>query len=278
MGKIKIYLVVLFSIIIIKNSFGQDIPISISIGGAYGFATTKNSVETFVNTKMEDKAYFSENKKFSLGNGYAINGNIQYTFHKNMGFGLGFSYHFPKDVEFNEVNEVAGITAEKQRLLSAKRFTLLPALQLNTDFDKLNTYIRMGVSINFTTQKLHETIVVDTNKTQYFWEYSGESSKFGFYAQWGLSYSFNEHVSIEFNIAYEGYSYTPNKSNMVQAKFNNSNFGLDNFEEIEKSVVFEDWISDQYSQFPDADKPLSVPKQTFNYSSLSLGLTLNYHF
>ncbi len=277
MGTIKFYLLILFSILIITESQGQELPFSISIGGGYGFGTSKNSVETYVNTKLDGNTYYTENKKFSLGYGYSLNGTILYSFHENMGIGLGFNYHFPKDVEFNEVNAVAGIVSEKQRLLSAKRFSLLPAFQINTSFNKLNTYMQIGVSLNFTTQKLNEIITVDTNVTEYFWEYTG-NSKFGFYAQWGVSYLFSKHVSVNLSIAYEGYSYSPDKSNMVLAKYNGNNISLGGFDEIEKSVVYEDWVSDQYNQFPDADKPLSLPRQTFNYNSLTLGLSLSYRF
>jgi len=273
----KTLLLLILSTLLIKNGFTQNTPISLSIGGNYAFGINKNSVETFVNTKQEGNEYYSENKKFSLGYGYSINGNILYSFHENMGISLGFNYHFPKDVEFNEINEVAGIRADKQRLLSAKRFALLPAFQLNTAFDKLNTYIRVGISLNFTSQKLHEITTIDTMVSQYFWEYSGNSG-IGYFAEWGLTYSINEHFSLGFHVAIEAYSYTPDKCDMVSSKLNDKNYGLDNFQKIEKSIVFEDWVSDQYSQYPDADKPLKVPKQTFNYNNLSLGLSMIYHF
>ena len=277
MGKTKSYLFILISLLMVTKSQGQDLPFSISIGGGYGFGTSENSVETYVNTKVDGNTYFTENKKFSLGYGYSLNGTILYSFHENMGIGLGFNYHFPKDVEFNEINAVAGVISEKQRLLSAKRFSILPAFQLNTDFEKLNTYMQIGISINFTSQKLNEVITVDTNVTEYFWEYSGDS-KFGFYAQCGISYTFSKHASINFSIAYEGYSFSPDENNMILAKYNGNNISLDSFDEIEKSVVYEDWVSDQYNQFPESSKPLSLPRQTFNYNSLTIGLALSYRF
>ncbi len=255
----------------------QNIPISFSVGGAYSTQAGKNSVETFVNTKQDKNQYFTENKKFSLGGGWNLGGNIGYNFHENMGINLGFYYHLPQDVNFHEINAVAGVQIDKDRILSATRFSFIPSFQLNTSFEKLNTFVRIGVSINSMKQKLFEEVTIDTNIWEYFWEYEGKSN-IGFYGQWGLDFKFSEHVAIEFSLAYEGFLFSPDENKLVKAMKNKRNQNIDNMPEIEKSVVFEDWVSDQYNQYPDPNKPLILPRQNFSYHNLSVALSLTYHF
>jgi hypothetical protein len=65
---------------------------------------------------------------------------------------------------------------------------------------------------------------------------------------------------------------------MTKAKINGRNINLDKLPEIEKNVEYEEWVSDQYNQYPDANKPLKLPEQTFSYHNLSLNMSLVYLF
>jgi outer membrane protein W len=256
---------------------GMHAQFSIGFQTGYAFQAGKNSVETYVNTKEDNSSYYTQNKKFSLGGGFQLGAALTYNFHENMGVYLGMLYHFPQDVLFEEYNSVVGITAHKERYLSASRFTMLPAFQVNTAFEKLNTFMRVGLSINFVNQQLYEKTTIDTNIYEYYWEYEGKSN-LGFFGQWGASYKAGENVLVELSVAYEGFQFSPDKNTMVEAKVNSRNINLNKFPEIEKSVEFEEWVSDQYNQYPDADKPLILPKQNFSYHNISLNLSLVYRF
>ena len=250
---------------------------SLSFGGSYGFGVFENSVETFVNTKQENNAYLSENKKFSLGAGLGIYANAMYHFQDNFGLGIGVNKHFNTDVEFIEINAVSGVIAENTRILSSKRFSIRPMIQVNTDFEKFNTYIQLGVSFNMNKQSLNETIIVDTMETKLFWDYEGKTS-LGFFTQLGLNYNFSEKLSMILGLTLDAFQYTPSHNYLQKMTHNGNNVSIYGLPEIFKSVEFLDWVSDQYSQYPDPDKPLKSPKQTFIYHSLSLSLGLSYRF
>ena len=275
MLKIK-HTITFLSLLITSIGLAQS-HFSLSVGGSYGFGIFENSVETFVNTKQEDNAYFSENKKFSLGGGLGVSANFIFHIQENFGFGLGITNHFNTEVEFVEINVVSGIISENTRVLSAKRFSFRPLLQVNTDFDLINTFVQIGVTFNATKQKLTETILVDTMETKLFWEYEGKS-KMGFFAVWGLSYNLSDQLSINAGVSIEGFQYTPTHNYLQKMTKNSINVGISGLPEIYKSVEFIDWVSDQYSQYPDPNIPLQSPKQTFTYNNLAVFLNIAYRF
>ncbi len=266
----------IISLLLSSFGFGQT-NLSLGVGGSYGFGIFENSVETFVNTKEESNGYLSENKKFSLGGGLAISAQLMYHIQDNFGLGFGVSNHFNTEVEFIEINSVSGIVSENTRILSAKRFAFRPLLQVNTDFKTINTFVQVGVSFNLNKQELHETIVVDTIETQLFWEYEGKTNM-GFFAVWGISYNLSEQMAINLGVNLEAFQYTPTHNYLQKMTRNGSNLDISSLPEISKSVEFNDWVSDQYSQYPDPNKPLQAPKQTFVYHNLSLSFALSYRF
>jgi hypothetical protein len=267
----------LISIALIFLFSGAHAQFGIGFQAGYAFQAGKNSVETYVNTKEENNSYYTQNKKFSLGGGFQLGGALSYAFHENMGVYMALLYHFPQDVLFEEFNSVVGVTAHKERYLSASRFSMMPAFQVNTAFEKLNTFMRFGLSINFNKQQLYEKTTIDTNIYEYYWEYDGKSN-LGFFGQWGARYQAGENVLIELSLTYEGFQFSPDKNTMTEAKINGRNINLDKLPEIEKNVEYEEWVSDQYNQYPDANKPLKLPEQTFSYHNLSLNMSLVYLF
>ena len=279
MKKFSKQLFVLFLLLNPVFLFAQlsGLPFGIGFHTGYAFEAGKNSVETYVNTKEDNNSYYSQNKKFSLGGGFTLGGAVTYALHENLGIYAAIMYHFPQDVYFEEYNSVVGVTSHKERFLSASRFSIFPAFQVNTAFDKLNTFMRVGISINFNQQKLREVITIDTTVTEYYWEYEG-SSKLGYYGEWGANYLAGEHILIELSIAYEGFQFSPDANKMVSGNINGRAINLDNIPEIEKSVIYEDWVSDQYSQYPDPNEPLTLPEQTFSYNNLSINLRFYYRF
>ena len=276
MKQLKFYIVSLFLILIIKSGYSQGYA-SAELGLAYGSGIFKNSVETFVNTKFEETTYFSENKKFSLGSGFRVYANGFYHFQENIAIGLGIMKNFNQDVEFMEVNAVSGIVSENTRTLSASRLSFRPMIQLNTDFDKLNVFLQLGFSFNSTKQKLHESISISNKKTEYFWEYSGTSGM-GYFTSLGLSYKLNKEIGVNFGISLDNYQYSPSNNYLKKLTEDGINMPLADLKEIDKTVTFSDWVSDQYSQNPDLEKPLELPKQTFVYNSISIFLGLSYQF
>lgn len=250
---------------------------SLGFGGSYGTGIFENSIETFINTKQEGNTFATENKKFTLGGGFGLFGQVQYHIQENLSFGIGFKNHFNNQVEFVEVNGVSGIISTTTRTVSAKRFSIRPSLQVNTAFDKFNTYLQMGVSFNNTHQKLKVLVEIDTLRMPEKWEYTGKS-KLGFFATWGVSYHITEHILFKLGLSVEGYQYTPEHNYLREYFINSRKKPLSDKPEIEKSVDFVDWVSDQYNQYPDPDKPLQSPKQTFTYNNLSIELSLNYRF
>ena len=266
----------IISLLLSLFGFGQS-NFSLSFGGSYGFGIFENSVETFVNTKQEDNAYISENKKFSLGGGLGAYAHLMYHFQDNFGLGFGVINHFNTEVEFIEINSVSGIISENTRTLSAKRFSLRPMIQLNTNFKTINTFVQVGVSFNLNKQELQETIVVDTFVTELYWEYEGKTNM-GFFAVWGVSYNFSEKLAMNLGLTLEAFQYVPAHNYLQRMSKNGESSNISNLPEIEKSIDFLDWVSDQYSQYPDPDKPLQAPKQTFIYHNLSLSLGLCYRF
>lgn len=274
MIKLKYAFSILFFLLFIKSSFSQG-SVNIEFGGSYGFGVFSNSVETFVNTKQEENSYFSENKKFSLGGGLGIFANGLYHFQENIALGFGIHKNFEQEVVFVEINSISGIISENTRTLSASRFSLRPSVQLNTSFEKINTYLQMGITINFNKQKLHESVEVDQLKTEYFWEYEGKS-RMGFFATWGVSYNFSEKIALNIGISMESFQYSPTKNHLQKLTKDGSNVPISNLQEIDKSVDFTDWLSDQYSQYPDPNKPLQSHKQNFVYHNLSVLMSLSY--
>jgi len=269
-------LFVLFSLFAITNVYSQG-RFSIYFGGSYGFGAFENSVETFVNTKQEEKAYFTENKKFSLGGGTGMHGGVMYHFQENFGIGLGFFNQFNNEMEFVEVNAVSGVVSTNTRTLSAKRFSIRPSLQVNTSFDKVNTYLQMGISFNSTKQKLDELVVIDTMRTIFNWEYEGHSG-IGFFATWGLTYNINDNILLNLGLSLEAYQYIPDHNYLVGLNNNGHDANIGNMPKIYTSVDFVDWVSDQYNQFPDPEIPHQLPKQTFTYNSLNISLGIAYRF
>jgi len=269
-------LFVLLSFLTISNAYSQG-SFSINFGGSYGFGIFENSVETFVNTKQEENAYFTENKKFSLGGGMGLSGGVMYHFQENFGIGLGFFNQFNNEEEFVEVNAVSGVVSTNTRTLSAKRFSIRPSLQVNTAFDKLNTYLQMGVSFNSTKQKLDELVVVDTMRTIFNWEYEGHSGV-GFFATWGVTYNITDHILLNLGLNLEIYQYIPDHNYLVGLNNNGHDANIANMPKIYTSVDFVDWVSDQYNQYPDPEIPHQLPKQTFTYNSLNINLGIAYRF
>jgi len=263
-------------ILLSLNSFSQS-KVNISFGGTYGFGIFKNSVETFINTKQEENKYFNENKKFSLGGGLGIYASTIYSIGENFGIGMGIHHHFNNEIEFIEVNSVSGIIAENTRTLSASRFSILPMVELKTNNKIINAFIQMGVSFNFTNQKLKESIAVNTSVTEYYWNYKGKS-KLGFFTNLGLSYHLNSKLSLAIGIIIESYQYSPTSNTLERLTIDGDHVSIANLPEIEKSVEFVDWVADQYSQYPDPNKPLQSPKQSFIYNNASLFLGLSYRF
>jgi len=267
---------IIFSFFMSTTAFAQN-HFSANIGASYGFGVFKNSVETFVSSKQEGNGYLLQNKKFSLGGGLGVSASFIFHLHKNFGLGLAIQNHFNTSVEFIEINEVSGIISENTRTLSAKRLAFTPFIHINTDFEKINTFIELGVSFNSTKQKLDESIVVSNRETKQFWEYTGKSGM-GFIASWGVSYKLNDNIAIKLGISMEGYQFTPEHNYLKKKTIDGNGVNLSSISEIEKSVDFTDWVSDQYSQYPDPNSALQLPKQTFAYHNLSAFLNVSYGF
>lgn len=276
MKKIKLF-ILLFPITILLSitGFSQSNTASISLDASYGFGAFKNSVETFVNTELQDDIYKSQNKKFSLGSGPALLANFSYSVSSFASVNLGFKYSFLAKADFNEVTAIGGVALTKNRVLSANRSSLIPALQFNTDNEKINTFIRLGVSINITDQKLMETTELDSNKMEYFWEYKGKPN-LGLSVMWGLQYKLKSNLSATLSFTFENYTYTPHYAGIVEVRDNNKIEHNPNLLAIESEIDFNDWVEDQYSQNPDVNKPLQLPEQTFNYSNFSVSLGIVY--
>ena len=271
----KISLFIIAILLLSLNISGQIKGLQFGISGGYSKGIMKNSVETFINTKLENDEYFNQNLKFSLGQNIDIGTNINYLFFNKIGISLLYKYNFNSKVVFTEINAIAGVTENNERELSAKRHSIIPTIIINTDFEKLNSFFRIGASFNSTKQVLKETISVYPNTTVYIWDYSGKSGV-GFYSEIGLTYNFTDKISGVFGVSFEAYNYIPNSSQITETIINDKSYPDSDRLTIDKKKQFNEWISYQYSQNPDIDNPLQLPKQTFTYNNIGLNIGIIY--
>ncbi len=268
---LSIILLLLFS----SNIFSQTKGLQFGLSGGYSKGIMKNSVETFINTKLEDNEYISQNLKFSLGENINFGANIDYLFLNKIGFSILYKYNLNSKVLFTEINAIAGVVENNERELSAKRHSFIPTIILSTDFEKINSFFRIGASFNSTKQILTETISVDPNTTVYIWDYSGKSG-IGFYSEIGLTYNFTNKISAAIGFSFEAYNYVPDNSQITETIINGKSFKDNSGLPIDSKKEFKDWISNQYSQNPDVEKALQLPKQTFTYNNIALNIGLIY--
>ncbi len=253
----------------------QKSPLSIGFNANYNFGIQNNSVETFVNTKIENNSTFVENKKFSLGQGPSIMGSLLFAVSDYTSIVVGFRYSFLAKTEFTTESVVGTVSALGTRNLSASRFGLIPALQLNTDNDKLNIYVRAGLSINFINQKLIDITQVDSVTIEETWEYKGKP-RFGFYGGLGVQYNITKKVRITLGVEFESFTYVPSSASIEEYRRNNV-ASKPNYLPIDSEIEFNDWVEDQYSQNPDPQEALQMPIQTFTYNNMGISVGIIYH-
>jgi len=271
----RITLFIIVMLLISSNSFGQVEGLQFGLSGGYSKGIMKNSVETFINTKLEDDEYFTQNLKFSLGENINFGANINYLFFNKIGISLLYKYNFNSKVVFNEINAIAGVIENNERELSAKRHSIIPTIIINTDFEKLNSFFRIGASFNITKQILTETINVDPNTTIYIWDYTGKGGV-GFYSELGLTYNFTKKISGILGVSFETYNYIPDFSEITETIINGRSNPNSGRLTIDSKKEFSEWISYQYSQNPDINNPLKLPQQTFTYNNIGLNIGIIY--
>ncbi len=252
----------------------QKSPLSIAFSANYNLGIQKNSVETFNNTKIENNSSLVENKKFSLGQGPSIMGSLLFSASDHTSIVVGLRYSFLAKTEFTTESSVGTVSANGTRSLEASRFALLPALQLNTDNDKFNLYVRSGISVNFTNQKLIDINEVSSNIVEEQWKYTGKPS-IGFYGGLGVQYNITRALKFTLGIEFENLSYEPTSASIVEYRKNNVESRHD-YDPIDSEIEFNEWVEDQYSQNVDIEKPLQSPIQTFTYNSMGISLGIIY--
>lgn len=273
----KILLFIYFLVFVKTSIFAQNDNIILSLNCGYSTAVLKNSIETFTESDIINDSYYLNNKKFSLGQSINIYADFGIPTSNIISLHLGYKYGFLSKVKFNELTAIGTVILDKQRTLNANRSSFIPAIQLSTDNNKLNTFIRIGASFNFINQRLNEFTELDTNTLEHIWEYDGNPN-IGFFAMWGLQYNISQKIAINFNLNFEAINYTPTSSSIskvIENGIENSDHGL---LPIESEIEFTDWVEDQYSQNPDINKPLKLSYQTFSYSCIGFNLGVSFFF
>jgi hypothetical protein len=253
------------------KSQAQSNQLSIGVETFYGFGLFNNSVETFTDGKLVDGSYKVQQKRFGLGVGPAVMANLSYRIVPYASINMGFRYSFLAKTDFTELSNIGAVTLEKTKKLSANRFALVPALQFNTDNDKLNAFMRLGMSLNFTNQKLLESSTLDSNKIDYYWEYKGKPN-IGVVSVMGLQYQLKPKLIIAMSLAFEGLLYTPYYASIVRIEESMPTPNRPKLNPIESELDFNEWGAKLYNQEPDPNQPLQLPEQSFNYSSLAISI------
>lgn len=251
--------------------------LQVGLSGGYSIGVMGNSIETLINYKTEDNTYYSQNMKFTLGQAPYFMVNIDYLYKNMIGLSFAYKYNFNSQIVFNKVSSIAGVDKNEETIISSKRSSFIPALRLNTDFEKINAFIKIGPSFNSIKQEKKETITVKNKNTEYFWRYAGKSGM-GFYGEIGVIYDFTKNISASINVSFEAYNYSPEFNHLVSMKQNDSLQNIKKLLPIEKEVEFQEWLPGQYAQNPDPKKPLQLPRQTFIYNNIGFMLGVFYNF
>lgn len=281
-------LLVTFSLtLLIAPVFSQNIYGSIS-GGIQNIIPIDEINAPMVNTiyNMTQVNYSSTQPKKSFRHLYSADINFGHMIHKNIGYELSTSYLRPTNY-YNELIAYNNETSEASELPtfikdrhSGHLFRFNPKVVLNTDFNKISMYMKLGLSAIMGKLQYHQYTTSDASRftdarTSMIYEYEGNVS-FGFNGCFGVSKKLNDNIALfmEITAAHQNFSPTfGQKTHHTSAGTDMTTFGaIPYYDEI----VYGDEYETSWNSIESNNNPQKFYKR--NYSLSGYGITIGMMF
>jgi len=286
----------LFASLLIFSStlYAQQFYIDFNVGYAFpmnsqiGFLQNSSiSRSEDLNTKVVHQTYQSENIPLSLGKGITFSGAIGYSFNKHITIEMGGSYllgfkttgtskYYSSTVLYNGNLEIEKY--ETTQSYSSNMFRFIPAIVINSGFEKINPYARFGFIMGFGSIKENYEYESNINSpVSKIKEYNGGMG-FGFTGGLGVAFQVTEKVFLFSEASITSFSYAPKKSEITKlwiggksrlADFSNSQKQTEYVKQLEV-------ISGTNVSKPPSNNPSQAAKIWFPYNSFGLNFGVRF--
>lgn len=271
----------LFSISILsqetKNNASESKGFYIDVYAGYAYKiSTENLAHSFemYNLSMENGDTEYEAIYISLGQGFALGGNVGYMFNKHIGTEIGITYLWGKTFEARKHSEMSN----EKYTLSSSMFRFSPSIILQAGFENINPYAKFGLvfGVGKVIYTYDDYFIPQTNETKY---YGGMA--FGINAAIGAIFKLNDRFSLFGEINTINMSYSPTKSEITEASENGQDI-LPNLSVYNKEVeYFDNYVKKKYDPEhpePDYNQPRQEMKFKLPFGSLGLNIGLKINF
>ena len=267
--------------------FGQHIYGSLS-GGIQNIIPIDEINAPMVNTiyNITQVNYSTTQPKKSFRHLYSTDINFGHMIHKNFGYELSASYLRPTNyyrelfVYDNSTGEASELPTYVKDRHSGHLLRFNPKVVLNTDFEKISIYMKMGFLAAMGKLQYHQYTTTDAPsftdaQTSMIYEYEGNIS-FGFNGCIGATKKLNENIAlfIELTAAHQNFSPT------FGQKTQHSNGGADMM--TSGTIPYYDEIiyGDEFETSWTSTESNSNPQKFYsrNYSLSGYGITIGMMF
>ena len=271
------------------SSYGQSIYGSIS-GGMQNIINVQGSSAPMVNTiyNMTQVNYSTTQPKKSFRHLYSADVSFGHMIHKNIGYELSISYLRPTTY-YNELivyNNQTGEPWEGNTFVedrhSGHLFRLNPKVVLNTDFNKISMYMKMGFLAMMGKLQYHQYTTSDASsfndaQTSMIYEYEGKVS-LGFNGCIGASKKLSNNMAlfIELTAAHQNFSPTfGQRTHHIQGGTDQMAYGTTPYyHEIIYGDVYETSLNSPESN----DNPQKFYSRNYSLSGYGITLGITYTF
>jgi len=279
-----------------KIIIAQQLYFNINFG--YNIDAGNNFIKIY-NTIYDDNNNRIDNGKIikntSYGKGVNADFGIGYKFKKSVSTEINFSYLNGGNIEYLtqqniKVNQANGSLLYSQEIIDNNKlysrfFRIIPTIKFNTNFNKLNPFIKFGIIIGFGSIYTEEnyykkeitvniTEKINEETTYKEWTYNGGFS-IGYNTRIGVDYKINEKLYLfgEFNIISLKYSNT--KGEMTKYVENGED-KLSETSTYDKEYEFVEEYSIYQNEPIDENKPRKVLKEANPFDSIGFNIGIIY--
>lgn len=253
----------------------------VKVGAGYGLpAGTQTGFNT--DQSMVTDIYKTEVVNYSFGKGLNFAGTFGAMFNKNLGMELGIGYLIGSKTEFTDNYTTTGSTSKSTSTMKSKMLFFVPALVIESGFEKINPYARLGLVValpkvtNEDERTVSSTYSSTTHKSIEKTDVKMDLG-LGANAALGILFNLSDNFAIFGECNINALSITPKSSEITES----STDGVDNLSSMttsEKETVYEKSVTEDPLNPPSDSEPSKSVKFKLPFSSVGANIGVKISF